>query len=204
MPFDIRPTEMPGFARAVELVSDAAPENIALPIDLQDGASFLVATVTLRDGRQPNRNTGQLKLRHDGYSQPPIDSPQVYVSPAGNLAIYNNPAGGTWSLEFSPAASFTPVAINLMVFYVRNRPPSTPKPPFSPTVWWKSCKIGAKALALAIVAAATLPAIPAALIAAVAAYLKVGFVVAGVFIQSVLGDTADIVAEKLCKQIGLC
>jgi hypothetical protein len=45
---------------------------------------------------------------------------------------------------------------------------------------------------------------PAALISAVAAYLGVGAVVAGAFIASVIGDTADIIAEKLCRKIGLC
>jgi hypothetical protein len=62
----------------------------------------------------------------------------------------------------------------------------------------------AKALAVSIVAAAALPAIPHALIVAVAAYLGVGAVVAGAFIGSVVGDTANVIAEKLCKRVGLC
>lgn len=53
-------------------------------------------------------------------------------------------------------------------------------------------------------AAATLPALPAALIASVAAYLGVGTVIAAAFISSVLGDTVDMIAEKLCKRVKLC
>jgi hypothetical protein len=68
----------------------------------------------------------------------------------------------------------------------------------------RSCKMVAKGLALSIVAAAALPAIPHALIIAVAAYLGVGSVIAAAFIGSVVGDTANMVAEKLCKRIGLC
>jgi hypothetical protein len=67
------------------------------------------------------------------------------------------------------------------------------------------CKITTKALALAIVAAATSPALPAALITAVASYLDgTAERAAAAFVGSVLGDTADVVAEKLCTWAGLC
>jgi hypothetical protein len=62
----------------------------------------------------------------------------------------------------------------------------------------------AKALAVAIIAAAPMAVIPAALTTATAAYLGVSTVFAGAFIGSVAGDTADVIAEKLCQYIGLC
>jgi hypothetical protein len=42
------------------------------------------------------------------------------------------------------------------------------------------------------------------LVLAVAAYLKVGTTVAAAFITSIVGDTANTIAEKLCTKIGLC
>src|SRR5262249_22966029 len=99
-----------------------------------------------------------------------------------------------------PGTLHLPVAVNLTAFHVGG----SSKQPSGSTVSCRGCKMVAKGLAVAIVAAVTLPAIPSALITAVAAYLGVGSVVAAAFIGSVVGDTADIIAETLCKRIGLC
>ena len=79
-----------------------------------------------------------------------------------------------------------------------------PAPPLMIGFKCKACKTTAKALALSIVAVVTLTAFPQAVIAAVASFLGAGAAVATAFISSVVGDTVDTVAEKLCKMVGLC
>jgi len=77
--------------------------------------------------------------------------------------------------------------------------------PPTPSFRCRICKTTAKALALAIVAAAGAAILPAALLASVSAFLGgVGGLAAGAFINSVIGDTVDVVAEKLCMAVSLC
>jgi hypothetical protein len=122
------------------------------------------------------------------------------------LAIITNPMPGRWKLHIYSEGK-SAFAANLCVFKPLVNAPnvavsaSTPGPP---RLRCGICKSVTKALALAIVAAGTLKALPAALIAAVAAYLGLAKVAAAAFINSVLGDGATKIAEKLCKAIGLC
>jgi len=123
-----------------------------------------------------------------------------------SLVVLIEPQAGDLSLNLSSDGRF-PFAVN-MAAYKNLSATQTAKAavggPGQPPLKCRACKATSKALALGIVAAATLPTIPSALITAVAAYLGVGAVVAAAFIASVLGDTASLIAEKLCKAIGLC
>jgi len=210
MSFDTYGAAMPGFAASVELIGDGLGEPISTSFTLQEPAQFVLATLTLPNGQLPGWDLGRLELKNNNaaFVEPQNDE-QTYVDPRGNLVIVNGKyaADSYWSVHVAPTKPPLPVAVNIMAFY-GNLNAATPAAPAivvpGPTFRCRGCKITAKALALAIVAAAALPAIPAALIAAVAAYLGVGAVIAGAFIGSVIGDTADIIAEKLCKKIGLC
>ena len=122
------------------------------------------------------------------------------------LAIITDPMPGRWKLQIYSEGK-SAFAVNLCVFKtVANAPnvaasASTPGPPH---LRCGICKSVTKALALAIVAAGTLKALPAALVAAVAVYLGLAKVAAAAFINSVLGDAATKIAEKLCKAVRLC
>ncbi len=207
MPFDSHRVVMPEFATSLEMVNDEPKESFEETIELAEGAEFLVATLTLPNGQQPPWDLGRLELRGARYYSEQLDNDAVYINQRGSIAVLNEPQGQTWTVRYSPGPIVLPVAVNFMAFHRRSHgssPRILPATSAGSTFKCRSCKITAKALALAIVAAAALPAIPAALIAAVAAYLGVGTVIAAAFIGSVIGDTADIIAEKLCKKIGLC
>ena len=208
MSFDTYGAVLPGFASSLELVGDGLGEPISTSFTLQEPARFVLATLTLPNGQQPAWDLGRLELKNNNsaFVEPQNDE-QTYVDPRGNLVIVNGKyaADSYWSVYVAPTNPPLPVAVNIMAFHGNLNaaaPPAIVVP--GPTLRCRGCKITAKALALAIVAAAALPALPAALIAAVAAYLGVGAVIAAAFIGSVIGDTADIIAEKLCKKIGLC
>lgn len=118
--------------------------------------------------------------------------------------VVRNPVVGPWTLEVDTGGSA--FALNLTAFKSRAAVPGGPGGP-GPTLRCRACKMTTKGLAMAIIAAVTagaIAAIPHALIAAVAAYLGIGAAAAAAFISSVLGDTADQIAEKLCKAVRLC
>lgn len=165
---------------------------------------FFVAALSTPNGLFPPfldaelRLTDPARITQDNW---PSD-PDTFVS--SRLVIVNNAIPGTWRV--SAISGVIPYAVTAMGFHPQIGPSSPPSPGPSGSSPFKcrACKTTSKALALAIVAAATLPALPAALIASVAAYLGVGWVIAAAFISSVLGDTADMIAEKLCKRVHLC
>ena len=209
MPFESYHTWMPGFATSIELVSDIPPvERFTESIELREEALFLVATLTLPNGQQPLWDLGRLELKSNNYFGEPQENADVYVNEHQTVFVLNGKSSADthWNVSVIPGAIQLPVAVNFMAFHGRGSAVSLPPLilPSGLTFKCRGCKITAKALALAIIAAGTLAAIPSALIAAVAAYLGAGAAVAGVFIGSVLGDTADVIAEKLCKMIGMC
>lgn len=215
MPYESYRANLPGFATSLELVSDVPDEPSAQTIeafqetiDIEEPLSFVVATLSLPGGQHPPWDLGWLELTSKYYEGQIDNTPSLYADKQQRLIIINEeiPANSTWKLRVNPGkAPSLPVAANLIAFHSRKKRPPLPSPsPPGPTRKCRGCKITTKALALAIVAAAALPALPAALIASVGAYLGASAIVAGAFISSVLGDTADIVAEKLCKSVGLC
>lgn len=128
-----------------------------------------------------------------------------------NLLVVNNPPAGSWRIDVASTGRVA-FSVNLSLFKSRSKIPGSPgrlAPPGGPggplLPHCRACKITAKGLALAIVAAASLATIPHALILAVGGFLGVpGTVFASAFIGSALDDSASVIAEKLCKSVRLC
>lgn len=118
----------------------------------------------------------------------------IYLGLNQRLLIADTP--GNWNLT-TREGQF-PYAVHTMLFH-----PTTAASPGT-SGKCRVCKTTAKALALAIIAALTLSAIPSHVLLAVAAFLKGTTAIAAAFIGSIVGDTANVIAEKLCLQIGLC
>ena len=168
---------------------------------------FLIAVVSTPNGLCPPSLAASIGLtnpHHQTYHDD-SDSPELYTTTDSRLIIIHYPMTGRWGVRGSGGA--LPYAVTVLAFHPAIQPNSPPSPgptggsPFK----CRACKMTAKGLALAIVAAATLPTMPAALIAAVSTFIGAGSAfVAGAFIASVIGDTADVIAGKLCKKVGLC
>lgn len=167
---------------------------------------LIVAISTPNDLIPPFLNAKFELYGPNGYYYEPGDNESYFFSPDKKLAVIMYPDSGQWRINSNSNGERIPYSVNIMVFHPEIPPNSPPSPGSSGSSPFKcnACKITTKALALSIVAAATLPVLPGALIASVTAYLGVGSIVAAAFISSVLGDTADIIAEKLCKKVKLC
>jgi hypothetical protein len=130
------------------------------------------------------------------------EDPRNYLSPDKRMAILVNPNGRSWTASIEQGT--LPFSVSAFAFHPAvlaadgaATGPSRGRCRF--------CKVASKALAVAILAAAGSAVLPAALLASVAAFLGgIGTIAAAAFIQSVMSDTADVVAEKLCLAIGLC
>jgi hypothetical protein len=175
----------PGYDR--DLASITIP-----PAPLPDQQPFLTAIITTPYEQLAPLDTRLSPTDPKGIRYDQDTSNPLYLGINQRLLIATTP--GTWQLT-TREGQF-PYAVHTMLFH-----PATTTPPSGKC---RVCKITAKALALAIVAALTLATIPHHLLLAVAAFLKVGPAVAAAFIASVVGDTASTIAEKLCTQIGLC
>lgn len=217
MAFERYLSEVPWWAtslQAIETVGQDEREQ-SLEVQLAQPAQFVIATLTLAGGKLSPWPIGRLSLHAGGgawYKY--LEDDRQYVDERSTLIILNRMPHTHWRIDLE-ARSEVPRELNFMAFHpvgIRGSgpPPAPPVPPAAgappppPSGYCRPCKIMTKALALAIAAAATLPALPAALITAVASYLGVTVVVAAAFIGSVLGDTADIIAERLCMRVGLC
>lgn len=221
MPFETYRTHIPGWATSVEAVSDS-PLTLqeSIEIDLEQPPRFLIGVLSLPNGQQPpwlkaSVSISARRLDDETYSEFGLEetnNEQVFVNEGRTLFIFNQPIPTNWRISISEAS--VPIALNLLAFHPNDKLTSG----FRWRVRWfrgwhfrgpshfkcRACKITAKALALAIVAAATLPTLPAALIASVSAYLGVAAIIAAQFIASVIGDAVDIITEKLCRMIGMC
>ena len=194
--------ELSKFAKSLEVVGDHLDRKVnGLDVYGSEEASFLIATLSLPNGQYTPWNLGRLELEGPDFYEQQRDDERVFINERRTMFIINRPVFGQWRAVFSAVNDDFPVAINMMAFFGTGGPLSAVG---TVTVSCRSCKMVAKALAVSIVAVTTLPAIPHALIAAVAAYLGVGNVIAAAFIGSVVGDTANMIAEKLCKRVGLC
>ncbi len=201
---------VPDWATQLELVvhePDGSPiRTVEFDVRPEFPVEFLLATLSTPNGLFPPYLDATLSLVDPNGN--PLNTPTVrpgtFISSKPGMVILESPVRGLWQL--SAVSGVVPYAVTAMAFHPQVPPNSPPSPGPSGASPFKcrACKITAKALALAIVAAAALPALPATLIAAVSAYLGVKAFIAAAFISSVLGDTADIIAEKLCKRVGLC
>lgn len=135
--------------------------------------------------------------------------------PAISFADPSSASEGIWRVRIQPGETRVPFSVAFSTFasagLFSGAPPPAPPPPAAgppggvPPFRCRACKVTAKGLAVAIVAAVAVQTAPAALVAAVSSFLGgVGTLAAAAFINSVVGDTADVVAEKLCVWIGLC
>ena len=201
---DTYKTIIPTWASSVEMVADVPfkgemHEKLIVP----DNADFIVAVASLPNGARPAWLDIKMSLRDpkENFYNEPINNDEWFSSEDNDLVVLNSPNHGNWAIELYSTGS-APFAVNFLAFHPLIKPASPPSPgvPFK----CRACKTTAKALALAIVAASTLPAIPAAFIATVASFLGVTVVIAAAFIGSVISDTADLVTEKLCKYVGIC
>lgn len=206
--FDTYRTSIPRWATSLEVVAEIPVEGEeTFELSLETDTSFLVAVVSTPNGTPPPWPEDHLHLRDPGgnYREERMDNGN-FEDIARGLFIINQPIEGAWIVHVRSIGRF-PFAVNAMAFHPvveATSPRVIPWPSGSPPFKCRACKSIAKALALSIVVAATLPALPRALIDAVVSFLGVVAMVAGAFIGSVIGDTAGVIAEKLCTMVGLC
>jgi hypothetical protein len=213
MIFDKYQTAIPGWGTAVEAMAQGAVDSgganypfldvnlIRVPVE--EDPKLIVAVASLPNGARPPWLDAQLSINTGNQTfSVPINDDHQFVDERRSLIILNQPGIlGKQELQVTVQSSGQfPIAVNVMAFHGS----ATGGLHSGPSFKCRACKSVAKALALAIVAAATLPALPAALLSAVAVYLGASMLVATVFISSVIGDTADVIAEKLCKKAGFC
>jgi hypothetical protein len=203
-------SSVPDWATQLELVvhepQTTQVQQVEFQIDPEYEPLFLVSVVTMPSGQFPPFLDAQLNLTQpQGYLVPVASTAAQYVAQSPTrLIVIDRPARGTWKI--SASGTDFPYAVTTMVFHPAIPQSSAPSPGTTAASPFKcrACKTTAKALALAIVAAATLQAFPAALIAAVAHFLGATAIVATAFISAVIKDTVDVIAEKLCRWVLLC
>lgn len=205
---------VPDWASQFELVvhepNPAQPEYIDFHFLPQFETQFIVVAASTPNGRCPSFLDAQIEI-YDPNGNPLSPVPPIprrddqFVYSSSRLIVVNKPiVAGYWKI--STHSGIVPYAVTAMAFHPQVPPNSPPSPGPSGASPFKcrACKTTAKALSLAIVAAATLPALPAALLASISTYLGASTAIAVAFVTSVLNDTADVIAEKLCKSVGLC
>jgi hypothetical protein len=182
-----------------------------LSVPSQPQSSFLIAVASAPNDRIPPFLDCLIELTTpQGQSwQPSPNVLEEFRAGDKRLIVINRPAMGDWKV--SAHEGIIPYAVTVLVFHpfgVANAPPGAPAlaPPKAAPFKCRACKTTAKGLALAIVAAVSYAAaLPGALIGAVSSFMGgVSSAVAAAFIASVIGDTADMIAKKLCQGVGLC
>lgn len=179
-------------------------ESVELPTQTDNPVRFVLAIVSTPEGLVPaDLDAGVLILDRNGRSISSYNAPGNFISAPSRLVIFNEPDDRIWQIS---TYGSVPYAVSAMAFHPADSTLSQRASAALQTVPLKCrvCKSTAKALALAIVAVASYPAVPAALIAAVASFLGVAAMAAAAFINSVLGDVVSVIAEKLCRMAGLC
>lgn len=173
-------------------------EGVELLCRSENPIRFVLATVSTPEGTVgPHLDAGIALLDRNG--RPLADNAGENFS-SSQLVIFNQPSDRTWLVTSRGAMPYEVCAMAFHPSAAMMAGVSVPATPLKCRI----CKSTAKALALAIVAAASYPAIPAALISAVAAFLGAATLAAAAFINSVLGDVASVIAQKLCHAVGLC
>jgi hypothetical protein len=202
MPFDKYTAEIQDWGTAIEIVAEIPERGRRRDsLEVSDGTRFLVAVISTPEGLKFPWIDAEMTLEQPSGAHGPrdVNNDAVFADPEGKLVIIHDPPLGTWNLEIASNGQM-PFAVQFTPYLAT---PNLP-PPNVVGFKCKACKTIAKALAVAIVAAVTLATIPQALILAVAKFLGVSAVAAGAFINAVIGDAVDVIAEKLCKRIGLC
>ncbi len=198
---------VPDWATSKEVIVHD-PENDNAIIEYEPEANFetlfVLAVATTPNGQSPPFLDVAMTVEGPEFLNEPGTDGSTYFSNDRQLLIVNTPYNGKWYVCAS--GDVTPFALNFLAFHPAVRPNSPSSLGLSGNSPFKctACKSTAKALSLSIVAAATLPTLPKALIGAVATYLGASIAIAAAFISSVIGDTASVISEKLCEKVGLC
>ncbi|WP_066271309.1 hypothetical protein [Hydrogenophaga palleronii] len=196
----------PDWATSAELVLNEPEQpdtaNLVLGAETRHPVQFVVFTAATPEGTWSPELDARLTLLDNDLRPFEWQGPseRQYLSPDRQVAILIQPEGHSWIASIYRDGS--PVGLSAMAFH------PAPAAAQAPRLRCRVCRSTAKALAVAIVAAAGAAgagiALPAALIAAVGAFLGVATAAAVAFINSVLGDVASVVADKLCLAAGLC
>jgi len=211
--FDMYMSRAADWAYSMEISTELPQEGkLELPFSVENSTKTLIFTASTSDDiHLPwplGLDTDLVDPKGRRFNEA-VDDASLFVQlkyKQPSLVVLIEPHAGNWHLKLSSDGHF-PFAVNMAAYKDLSATQAAKAAvggPGQPPLKCRACKATAKALALAIVAAATLSAIPSALVSAVAAYMGVGAVVAAAFIASVLGDTASLIAEKLCKAVGLC
>ena len=207
--FDAYFTQIPDWATSLELIASEPEERFGeFPFLVPEGSKFVVATTSSAEGREPASGLVRLETKtpDEDLSEKTLENEQEFIHENRGLIVLNDPKAGRWNFAVRSELN-EPYAISLMAFHPSGQKLANASSGSSTPTPWKcrACKSTAKALALAIVATATFPAIPQALITAVSTFLGgMSAAAVGAFISSLLGDTADVIAEKLCQKVNLC
>jgi hypothetical protein len=181
-------------------------------INVEKNTKVLIVTVSMSGERPgpPPRDLEVDLVGPDGWRPTDReDNEAVFVLMHGktpSVIIRIDPPEGPWQLTVYSGGQF-PFEINACAFKNVSDAPvlqASLATPGTPRLRCRICKTMTKALALAIATAGAAHAFPAALLAAVAAYLKITTVAAAAFIGAVVGDTVNAIAERLCRAIRLC
>lgn len=185
--------------------------NLNLSVESQIPSQFVIFAVSTPSDQWAPFLDAKLTILGNGFQPLSLSSQSAtqYISPDERVAILVNPSERSWTASIEQG--IVPFGVSAFAFHPSVPAAGTASAP-SPRFRCRICKTTAKALALAIVAAAGAGALaavlPAALLASVSAFLggvgTVGTIAAAAFINSVIGDTANVVAEKLCMAVGLC
>ena len=179
--------------------------NLSLSVESGPPSKFVVFATSTPSGQYAPYIDAKIEILNNNLVPLPLSSQSAtdYISPDEKIAILVNPQGHSWRVSIKQGV--VPFAVSAFAFHPMAASSIVAAHPPAPRFRCRVCKTTAKALALAIVAAAGAAVLPAALLASVGAFLGgIGALAAGAFINSVIGDTADVVAEKLCMAVRLC
>jgi hypothetical protein len=194
------------FGRVLDISVDAdEPVDFTEVLDVPEEADLLAFALTDPNGRPFVMPKGvMVEFQPVGAGSASLSSEEYRLTKGDTLvsAVVVNPHPGKWRLR---VRTTVPSSFGVTVAGLHTeRMHATATPGRWSSFKCSACKTGAKALALAIVAAAGAAAWPAAITAAVAAFLGAAAIPAGVFLGTVVGDTADQISKKLCQAARLC
>ena len=201
------------WARTLEIVSDI-PESTSCQTSfaVPDGTSFLLEATTTPNGQPlpPSSQGPHVAIQNHRGEDPFVktnDTETVFahlVAERLRLGILAKPLIGEWKIQITSRTQ-TPFAVHIATLHVEKLRAVSGNEAPPARLRCRACKATSKALGASIIVAATLPALPNALLSVVAAYLGgVKTAVASAFILSLCNQTVDAAAQKLCKVVRMC
>ena len=178
--------------------------NLRLWVEAQISSQIVIFAASTPAGQWASFTDTKLEILDNDLRSLHLNSESAteYISADERVAILINPSGRSWIASITEGLE--PFSVSALALHPA-APAAGTNFSAGPRTRCRICKTTAKALGVAIVATAGAFALPAALLAAVSTFLGgVGAIAAAAFINSVVGDTADMVAQKLCMAVGLC